>query len=489
MSEDIRVRYAPSPTGHLHIGNARTALFNYLFARHFDGKFIIRIEDTDTKRNIEDGEKSQLENLKWLGIDWDEGPDKPGDYGPYRQSERNDLYQRIVEELIEKDYAYRAYETTEELEAERQAQIDRGEPPHYSGKHAHLTLEEEEKFKAEGREPAIRFRVMDKEYRFNDIVKGDISFEGEDVGGDFIIMKKDGTPTYNFGVVVDDHYMNISHVLRGDDHIANTPKQLMIYEALGWEPPKFGHMTLIINGETGKKLSKRDSHILQFIEQYQDFGYHPEGLFNFLALLGWSPEGEKELFSREELIEIFDPERLSKSPASFDQQKLDYISKEYIQNEDLEVVAEKAFPHLQAAGYMSENPSEEEVEYMTHIVSLYQEQMSHASQIVELSELFFRDDMKYSQEALEVLQGETVPEVLEFFKKHLAEVEDFTADNIQPAIKAVQKETGVKGKNLYMPIRAAVSGEVHGPSLNDTIELLGHDKTQEHLQYAMEHVK
>ena len=244
----IRVRYAPSPTGHLHIGNARTALFNYLYARHNGGDFIIRIEDTDLKRNIADGEKSQLENLDWLGMNWDESAQKPGKVGPYRQSERKEIYQPLIDQLLASNLAYKCYCTEEELEAEREAQRAHGEIPRYAGTCAHLTPEEQAQKEAQGIKPVIRFRVpKNREYRFDDIVKGEIVFESDNVGGDFVIQKRDGMPTYNFAVVVDDHMMGITHVLRGDDHIANTPKQLMIYEAFGWKPPKFGHMTLIIN--------------------------------------------------------------------------------------------------------------------------------------------------------------------------------------------------------------------------------------------------
>ena len=304
----VRVRYAPSPTGHLHIGNARTALFNYLFARHNDGDFIIRIEDTDQKRNIEDGEKSQLENLAWLGMNWDESPENPGEYGPYRQSERKEIYQPLIDQLLASNRAYKCYCTEEELEAEREAQRARGEMPHYAGTCANLTPEEQAEKEAQGLESVVRFRVpRNTEYAFTDMVKGAISFESDNIGGDFVIQKRDGMPTYNFAVAVDDHLMKITHVLRGDDHIANTPKQLMIYEAFGWTPPTFGHMTLIINSETGKKLSKRDESILQFIEQYRELGYLPDAMFNFIALLGWSPVGEDEIFEHQELIKMFDP--------------------------------------------------------------------------------------------------------------------------------------------------------------------------------------
>ena len=376
----IRVRYAPSPTGHLHIGNARTALFNYLFARHNDGEFIIRIEDTDLKRNIEGGEKSQLENLAWLGIDWDESPENPGKYGPYRQSERRDVYQPLIDQLLMSNLAYKCYCTSEELEAEREAQRARGEMPHYSGKCANLTPEEQAEKEAQGLEPVIRFRVpRNTSFTFDDMVKGEISFESDNVGGDFIIQKRDGMPTYNFAVAVDDHLMKITHVLRGDDHIANTPKQLMIYDAFGWPRPTFGHMTLIINTETGKKLSKRDESILQFIEQYRELGYLPEAMFNFIALLGWSPVGEDEIFPQDELIKIFDTDRLSKSPAAFDQKKLEWVNNHYIKAMDLDKLTELCLPYLIKAGKVEENPTPERKDWVKRVVSLYQPQMSYAA--------------------------------------------------------------------------------------------------------------
>ncbi|WP_212647184.1 glutamate--tRNA ligase [Candidatus Enterococcus clewellii] len=478
----VRVRYAPSPTGHLHIGNARTALFNYLFARHNDGEFIIRIEDTDQKRNIEDGEKSQLENLSWLGINWDESPENPGEYGPYRQSERKEIYQPLIDQLLSSNRAYKCYCTEEELEAEREAQRARGEMPHYSGQCANLTPSEQAEKEAQGLEPVIRFRVpRNTSYSFEDMVKGEIVFESDNTGGDFVIQKRDGMPTYNFAVAVDDHMMKITHVLRGDDHIANTPKQLMIYEAFGWAPPSFGHMTLIINSETGKKLSKRDETILQFIEQYRELGYLPEAMFNFIALLGWSPVGEEEIFSQEELIKMFDPERLSKSPAAFDGKKLEWVNNQYMKQIDLNVLADMCIPYLIADGRVEKEPSAEKVEWLKKLVSLYQAQMSYAAEIVNLSDLFFNEHPVLDEAAKEVLAGETVPQVLNAFKAQLENTDVLDVPAIKAAIKAVQKETGVKGKNLFMPIRVAVSGQMHGPELAETIELLGKEKALAHL--------
>lgn len=481
MSNEVRVRYAPSPTGHLHIGNARTALFNYLFARNQGGKFIIRIEDTDKKRNIAGGEESQLKYLKWLGMDWDESVDVGGEYGPYRQSERNDIYQTYYNQLLENGHAYKCYCTEAEIAAEREEQTERGETPQYSGKCRHLTAEERAKLESEGREPSIRIIVPEaKTYTFEDMVKGTVSFESEGMG-DWVIIKKDGTPTYNFAVTVDDYVMKISHVLRGDDHISNTPKQLMVYEALGWEPPVFGHMTLIVN-ESRKKLSKRDESIIQFIEQYEELGYLPEALFNFITLLGWSPTGEEELYSKEEFIKIFDANRLSKSPALFDTNKLTWMNNQYMKKIEVDRVLELSMPHLVKAGVLSESLTDEEHEWARGLVSLLQEKMSFGAEIVELSDMFFKEEAEYEEDAKEVLTGETVPEVLKAFAEELEKLDNFKASEIKAAMKAVQKSTGQKGKNLFMPIRAAVSGQTHGPDLPQAIELLGKGKVLNRIQ-------
>lgn len=478
---EIRVRYAPSPTGHLHIGNARTALFNYLFARHHGGKFIIRIEDTDVKRNIEGGEESQLTYLKWLGIDWDESVDVGGEVGPYRQTERLDIYKTYWQDLLDRGLAYKCYCTEEELEQEREAQIARGEQPRYSGKHRDLTPEQCAAFEAEGRVASIRFRVPEgRTYTFDDLVKGSISFESE-VSGDFVIVKKDGIPTYNFAVALDDHLMKITHVLRGEDHVSNTPRQLMIYEAFGWEPPVFGHMTLIV-GDNHKKLSKRDESVIQFIEQYDKLGYLPEALFNFIALLGWSPEGEEEIFSKEELISIFDANRLSRSPAVFDKNKLAHLNNHYIKNADPEVIAALAIPHLQSASLLPEQLTTEQEVWAKTLVALYQEQMISASDIVELSDMFFRDHLEIDEEAAGILAEEQVPQVLSAFLEKVEAGAVYSPEVIAGWIKEVQKETGVKGKGLFMPIRVALTGQTHGRDLNKSIYLLGRERTIERLK-------
>ncbi|WLV24790.1 glutamate--tRNA ligase [Aciduricibacillus chroicocephali] len=472
MTNEVRVRYAPSPTGHLHIGNARTALFNYLYARHFGGKMVLRIEDTDQKRNVEGGEESQLHFLKWLGVEWDEGADLGGDYGPYRQMERLDLYKKYTDELLERGLAYKCYMTEEELEAEREEQRANGQVPKYSGKHRNLTAEQIAEFEAEGRKPSIRFRVPEGvTYTFNDLVRDNITFESSDFG-DWVIVKKDGIPTYNFAVAIDDHLMKISHVLRGEEHISNTPKQMMIYNAFGWEPPQFGHMTLILN-EDRKKLSKRDQHIVQFIEQYKDLGYLPEALFNFISLLGWSPVGEEEIFNRETLIEIFDPARLSTSAAIFDAQKLKWMNNEYIKASDVKDVIALAMPYLIEAGRLPADMDDEQRTWAERVIALYREQLRYGAEIVDLTELFFKTDIDYDEEAMEILNEEQVPEVLQVFTDKLIHLDDFTGDEIKAQIKATQKETGHRGKKLFMPIRVATTGQVHGPELQTAIELLG----------------
>lgn len=478
MIRKVRVRYAPSPTGHLHIGNARTALFNYLYAKHYNGDFVVRIEDTDLERNVEGGVESQFYYLKWLGITHDESIDKDGGYGPYRQTQRLDIYRKYAEELIEKGYAYKCFCTAEKLQAEREAQMAAGESTiQYTGTCRNLTKEEQAEKIAAGVPYTIRLKVPEnRTYAFHDLVRGDVSFESKDIG-DWVIMKANGIPTYNYAVVIDDHLMEISHVFRGEEHLTNTPKQQMLYEMFGWEVPQFGHMTLIVN-EQRKKLSKRDESVLQFISQYKDLGYLPEAMFNFITLLGWSPEGEEEIFSKEQLIERFNPARLSKSPSMFDKQKLAYINNRYMKEAPLEKVVEVTLPHLVAAGKLPENMTEEQLAWAKRVIALYQEQMSYGAEIVELSEMFFTDEMVLGEEEEAVMAGEHVPAMLAVFKRLLSELSDadFTAENIQAVIKATQKETGNKGKNLFMPIRVATTGFTHGRDLPISIELLGKEK-------------
>lgn len=488
--QKIRVRYAPSPTGHLHIGNARTALFNYLFARHNKGTFVLRIEDTDQKRNVVGGSQSQMENLHWLGIDWDEGPDKGGAYGPYRQSERKDIYNKYIKQLIDEGKAYYSYKTEEELEEQREEQRAMGIAPHYTYEYEGMTAAEiaqkQEEAEKKGLKPVVRIHIPEMEtYSWDDIVKGHLSFESDTIGGDFVIQKRDGMPTYNFAVVIDDHLMEITHVLRGDDHVSNTPKQLAVYEALGWQPPKFGHMTLIINSETGKKLSKRDESVLQFIEQYRDLGYLPDAMFNFITLLGWSPVGESEIFSQRELIKQFDPARLSNSPAAFDQKKLEWINNQYIKKADRDTLLDLALNNLQEAGLVEKDPNPEKMEWVRQLVNIYSVQMSYTKQIVDLAKIFFNAPKDLSEkEIIEIRQDEARP-VIEEFKKQIDLIPRFTAPQIMNAVQATRQATGIKGRRLFMPIRIATTRSMVGPGIGEAMELLGKKRVLDHLDLTL----
>ncbi|MFF0830836.1 glutamate--tRNA ligase [Brevibacillus sp. NPDC003359] len=475
MAKEIRTRYAPSPTGHLHIGGARTALFNYLFAKHHGGSFIVRIEDTDQTRNKENADEEQMKNLKWLGVTWEEGTDIGGPYGPYRQTERLDIYRKYIDQLLAEGKAYYCYATKEELDAEREEQLARGETPRILEKHRHVTDEQRAQYEAEGRVPSIHFLVQDdREYVVNDLIRGQVTFNSNEMG-DFVICRPDGIPTYNFAVVVDDYLMKISHVIRGEEHLSNTPRQLMIYEAFGWEVPDFAHLALILN-QDGKKMSKRDESILQFIEQYRDLGFLPEAIVNFLVLLGWSPGGEEEIFLIEDLIKLFSMDRVNKSPAVFDATKMNWMNNFYLKRQPLDMISDMCIPHLQKAGFIEENLSAEKREWVRSIVGLYQEQMSYCAQIVPLAALFFLDEVVYDEEATLVLKEPHLPEVLASFVKHLSAQDAYNVDVIKAVLKDVQKDTGHKGKALFMPVRVGATGQAHGRDLAETLYLLGRDK-------------
>ena len=441
IMKKVRVRYAPSPTGLLHIGNARSALFNYLFARHFGGDFIVRIEDTDVARNVKGGEASQLNYLNWLGLEWNESPDLGGAYGPYRQLERLELYTKYANELLEQGLAYKDYR------------------------------ENSEKY-------AIRFKVPeDVDYVFNDLVRGELKFSSKDVE-DWIIMKDNGIPTYNFAVVIDDHLMEITHVLRGEEHITNTPKQMMVYQAFNWDIPIFGHMTIIVN-EHKKKLSKRDQNVIQFISEYASMGYLPEAMFNFISLLGWSPNGNKEILTKEEIIKQFDPDRLSKAPAMFDKEKLAYVNSKYIKKLTHEELAERSKPFLDKANIVIKSE-----EWLLLLVSIFQDRMTHIGEIVELYQAFFHQTFTLNEEAYQFLVENQSLAVLQAFYDNL-ESSDFSSEIIEQLIKKTSQDTLVKGKPLFMGLRIATTGDMHGPSLPVSLALLGRQIVLNRLQQTM----
>jgi nondiscriminating glutamyl-tRNA synthetase len=482
----VRVRYAPSPTGHLHIAGARTALFDYLLARKSGGQFVIRFEDTDQARHLESGIHNQLDGLRWLGIEWDESVDIGGPYAPYRQTERLDLYRPYTERLLGQGDVYPCYCTESELDEEYKAQEARGETPHYSGRCRQLDEEEKQRFAAEGRVPCYRFRVSEGDtISFDDQVRGTVEFDSNGIG-DFVIVRPDGIPTYNYAVVLDDLMMKITHVIRGEEHLSNTPRQLLIYRALGAEAPVFAHTSLILNQDR-KKMSKRDESIVQFVQQYQELGYLPEAVLNFIALLGWSPRSEEEIYSKDELIEQFGLDRLSKSPAIFDTDKLNWMSNHYMKKADLQKVVELAIPHLQKAASTPGQLDSSGKQWVDELVQLYQEQLTYAAEIVQLTGMFFREQVEFEEDAAAMLKEDYAPAVLGSFQRHLSEVneEHPTAEEIKGLLKKVQAETGYKGKQLFMTVRAALTGQLHGRDLNETLHLLGKNKMAARLQTVL----
>jgi len=492
----VRVRFAPSPTGHLHIGGARTALFNYLFAKKLGGSYILRIEDTDTNRNKADAEEKLIHAFRWLGLTWDEGPDIGGEFGPYRSMERLDTYQPYLDKLVADKKAYPCFCTKEELEAERETAQQTGQTPRYSGRCRALTPEERQAKKAANTPYTIRFAVSgEQEITFQDHIRGDMSFQRSDIE-DFVICKSDGIPTYHFAVTIDDALMEITHVIRGEEHLSNTPKHVLLFEAIGSSVPEFAHIPLILN-ENGKKLSKRDETILQFIEQYHDLGYLPDAVNNYLALLGWSPGGEyieDEIFSLEKLVELFSLDRINKAGAIFNQEKLTWMNGQYIKATDLDELIQLTKPYLDKdadyQAYLDQNglSGEQAEERTRELVSLFQTGMNQLSDINTLIQLFTIENAVYDEEASQVLIQDQVPTVLSAFATKIDELDVYTPAEIKKTLKAVQKETGFKGKQLFMPIRATATGQIHGPDLNHTLYLLGKEKVLARINHVQKQV-
>lgn len=469
----VRVRFAPSPTGPLHIGGARSALFNWLFARRYGGTFIVRVEDTDLERSSRQSEENILDALRWLGLDWDEGVDVGGPYGPYRQMERLELYKKHADNLLNSGAAYLCYCSEEELAAEREALMAKGELPRYLGRCRDLTATERASLEAAGRRPVVRFRVPENEVVLvRDLVRGDVSFEGSEIG-DYIIVKSDGIPTYNFAVVVDDHTMKISHVIRAEEHLSNTPRQILLYNALGWEIPAFAHVSLIL-GKDRSKMSKR--HGATSIEQYQNRGYLPEALANFLALLGWSPGSEEEIFSLDELKEQFTLERVAKSPAVFDLDKLNWLNGHYIRETDLERLTEMALPHLEKAGYISAPLPAEKYELVKMMVAAVRKYLSYMQEAAEHVRIFFDDDVLIeNDEARGIMSGGQVKAVLQELIKRInvTVTDEIKADEARALLKEVGRSLGLKGKQIFMPVRVALTGGTQGPDLDQVMAILG----------------
>lgn len=474
MDSSIKVRFAPSPTGPLHIGGARSALFNWLLARKFGGTMVVRIEDTDLERSSRESEENILAALNWLGIDWDEGIKKGGANGPYRQTERLHTYTEAAEKLLSQGQAYYCYCTEEELEAERQACLAKGEDPRYLGKCRNLTEEDRARLEAEGRKKVIRFRVPDNEnVVVEDLVRGNVVFESNGIG-DYVIVKSDGIPTYNFAVVLDDALMGITHVVRGEEHLSNTPRQLLLYNALGLTPPEFAHVSLIL-GKDRTKMSKR--HGATSIEAYKSQGYLPEALINFLVLLGWSPEEEEEIFSLEELVQRFSLDRVAKNPAVFDIDKLNWLNGQYIRKTPLERITDMAVPFLKDAGYIQEEITPDTYEWLKLIVLSVQEKLAYVAEITDNVGIYFNDQIQMeSDEAAEVLKDEDVPRVMAAFKDKINEMAEITPENTKALLKSLTKDLKLGGKKVYMPLRVALTGQTHGPELYYIIPILGRDR-------------
>ncbi|MEN6568146.1 MAG: glutamate--tRNA ligase [Veillonellales bacterium] len=470
----MRVRFAPSPTGPFHIGGARSALFNWLLAQKCGGKLVLRIEDTDLERSSKESEENIKDALRWLGITWDEGADVGGPYGPYHQTERLDIYRQYTEKMLASGQAYYCYCSEDEVETERQAQLAKGETPRYSGRCRNLTAEDRARLEAEGRKPVVRFKVpQNQQIVFKDLVRDTVSFDSNGIG-DFVIVKSDGIPVYNYAVVIDDALMRITHVIRAEEHLSNTPRQVLLYQALGFELPQFGHISLIL-GKDRTKMSKR--HGATSVEQYRDLGYLPEGIVNFLALLGWAPTGEQEIFSREELVQQFSMERVAKNPAVFDIDKLNWINAHYIRQADPEKIMELALPHLRAAGYIGDELTTEKRTWLVEVVAALQDHISYAAQLVDHVGIFFKENIEFeNEEAKAVLRDDDIPKVIESFRTKISALDVVDVANVKALLKSMIKELKLGGKKVYMPIRVALTGCMHGPELFQIIPLLGRER-------------
>ncbi|MEW6698412.1 MAG: glutamate--tRNA ligase [Bacillota bacterium] len=479
----VRVRFAPSPTGPLHIGGARSALFNWLYARNQGGQFLVRIEDTDIERSSRESEQNILNALRWLAIDWDEGIETGGPNGPYRQTERLAIYREIARQLLEAGHAYHCYCSEEELAAEREALMAKGELPRYLGRCRNLCDEDKAKLETEGRKPVVRFKVKENQIiTIHDHVRGQVEFESNGIG-DFVIMKSDNIPTYNFAVVADDHAMNITHVVRAEEHLSNTPRQILIYDALGWDKPEFAHISLIL-GKDRTKMSKR--HGATSIEQYQNLGYLPEALVNFLALLGWSPGGEEEIFSLQEIVEQFSLDRVAKNPAVFDIDKLNWLNGHYIRQSSVDKLTQLAIPYLINAGYLEQEPDAEKLAWLQQVVAIARNYISYMEEITRHVDIFFQDAVNVVEEdAKDVQTWEQMPVVMKAAVELFSEAPALTEESVKAIIKAVGKQTGLKGKFIFQPLRVAITGKTHGPELHQIIPVIGRDRTIARLSAAL----
>ena len=479
MQRRPRVRFAPSPTGDLHIGNARTALFNWLFARHNGGDFILRIEDTDQERTSRIFEKNILEDLKWLSIEWDEGPGKGGEFGPYYQSERRDVYDGYLEKLIAEGRVYPCYCTEEELEEERLSLLAMKMMPRYMGKCRRLKESERKKLESEGRKPTFRFKVESGPIEFKDLIRGAMKFEGEAIG-DFIIVRSTGIPAYNFAVVIDDHLMEITHVIRGEDHLSNTAIQILLYRALDFKPPLFAHHALIL-GKDRSKLSKRHGSVS--VREFRSKGILSEALINYLSLLGGSLGEAKEVASVEEIINMFSLDRAGKSGAIFDEDKLRWLNAIYIRNYDIDKLTELLLPFIKDAGY---DAGLLDRRRLRQVVGALKDNLVTLADVEEYLGIFIDEKFNISEEASAILRGKPASNVLKVLCEMLIQ-NSISDQNFYPTlINSVRRKTGLKDRELYLPIRAAITGRTSGPELEKIFSILGKESILKRLDQAIQ---
>lgn len=475
-----RVRFAPSPTGYLHIGGARTALFNYLYAKHTGGKFILRIEDTDKERSTKESELEILEALKWMGLDWDEGPGKSADDSMYYQTKRLAVYTKYADKLLSEGKAYKCFCTKEELDAERKKAEAEKRAFKYDGRCSRLTPEQVKANESAGKPYTVRLKVAQEgETIINDIIRGEVRVQNVTLD-DMIILRADKNPIYNFVVVVDDVEMGITHVIRGEDHLSNTPRQIHLYKALGFDIPQFAHMPLIL-GQDKSKLSKRHGEVS--VLKYRENGYLPDAMFNYLSFLGWSPEGNEDFLSREQIIEKFTLERIHKSGAMFDNVKLQHFNGLYIRKMSVEELAEKCLPYLKASGLVNDSTDRA---YINKIVGLQQEKLKVLKEISDLSVYFFRDDYPFTDEAKKIWEKNAADraKVIGMFKK-IVEETGVDKVKVEERLKAEMEAAGIKPKVYMHVIRVALSGCTMGPGLYDISEALGKERTLARLNKAV----
>ncbi len=484
MANSVRVRYAPSPTGYPHVGNIRTALFNWLFARHSGGSFIVRIEDTDVTRKIEGAVEAILEGLSWLGLDWDEGPDVGGEFGPYFQSQRLDLYREAAERLISQGDAYYCYCSSQRLEEMRAEQVRRQQPLGYDRHCRNLSREEQSRREAEGVTPVVRFKTpLDGQTRFNDLIRGEVVFENNTID-DFVLLKSDGYPTYHLANVVDDHLMEISHVLRAEEWLSSTTRHRFLYQALGFEPPQFAHLPMLLGADRAK-LSKR--HGAVSITDYREQGYLPEAMVNFLALLGWSLDDKTELLSRQELINNFSLERVSRTAAIFNRDKLNWMNGVYIRSLSPEDFIQRAMPFLES-GLPPEVNRPISKEYVSRIVPLTRERINTLAEAATYANFFFLDKLEYDASLLigKKMTIETTLKALKAAQEKLSLLESFDHDSLEGTLRPLADELGLNAGQLFSPLRVATTGRTAAPPLFETMVVLGKERCLERIRVAIE---